>query len=519
MQKHLKKPNNMYPSLPYAGYNWSMNHHMGVATEENLHALVWAANMFGQNADPDYDINNYLIANNILTKNIRSDSGQPDVWRDYQQIPSELGLLFSTKKQREITLTPLGLAFIEEKIKFDELLTLQALRYQYPNGHKSNISSSLRNQLAGTKFQSAGTLTELQTITGVQIRPAVLIWRVLRELQAKGENEPLTVLETQKFLLPCISHTDTLKAVEAIIYSRQISENFSNIRPNREIQEWFRFLLETPLFVRGKGRSQSMTISNFGLEYADEIDSMCFRLEEPDTFWMPDLLNQSNNVTWYAEYGSIDLSITSISPETVELVSDESEFEDEERAPKTNSLQSINLRPFDPKNLFPDEVFPNPKDENNAVITYDRNTSKVQHTLHDKMIVLIADTCLRNGGQVFDDPKSVDLLVGFENYEFLIEVKSVTSHNFVKRLRLALGQLLHYDYLRSFESQLSNRKVVAFAARIPKDSWSIPFIKDYLDFDLLTLGNLGLELNSNFDLSQRLFRNSYSQTSLFNDFP
>lgn len=516
MQKHLKKPNNMYPSLPYSRYNWSMNHHMGVATKENLHALVWAAEMFGQNADPNYDINNYLIANNILTKNIRSDSGQPDVWRDYQQIARELGLLF---EQPDIMPTPLGLAFIEEKIKFDELLTLQVLRYQYPNGHKSNISSSLRRQLAGTQFHNISTLTELQTITGVQIRPAVLIWRVLRELQTSKDNEPLTVLETQMFLLPCIKHTDTLKTVEAIIRSRQISETFSNIRPNREIQEWFRFLLGTPLFVRRKGRNQSMEISNFGLEYADEVDSICSRLEESDTFWVPDLLNQSNNVTWYAEFGSIDLSIATISPETVELVSDDSEFEDEERTHKTNSLQSINLRPFDSKNLFPsDEISTNSENENNSVISYDRNTSRVQHTLHDKMIVLIANTCLQNGGQVFDDPKSVDLLVGFESYEFLIEVKSVTSRNFVKRLRLALGQLLHYDYLRSFESQFPHRKVVAFAARIPTDSWSIPFIKDYLDFDLLTLGNQGLELNSNFDLSERLFRNIYTQTNLFDSF-
>lgn len=507
----------MYPSLPYPGYNWSMNHHIGVATERNLHALVWAANMFGRNDDPDYDINNYLIANNILTKNIRSDSGQPDVWRDYQQVPRELGLLF---EQPNIAITSLGLAFIEKKIKFDELMTLQSLRYQYPNGHKSNVSSPLREQLSRTNFSNVRTVTELQTISGVQIRPAVLIWRVLRELQAKGENELLTVLETQSFLLPCIKHVDTLKALEAIIYSRQTSEKFSGVSLNREIQEWFRLLLRTPLFKGvGRGRSQFLKISDFGLEYADEIDAICSRLEEPDTFWVPDLVNRSNNVSWYAEYGSIDLSIIAISSETLEFVSDESEFEDEERAPKTSSLQSINLRPFDSENLFPsDEISINSEDENNSVISYDRNTSRVQHTLHDKMIVLIANTCLQNGAQVFDDPKSVDLLVGFESYEFLIEVKSVTSRNFVKRLRLALGQLLHYDYLRSLESQSPHRKVVAFAARIPADSWSIPFIKDYLNFDLLTLGNEGLELNSTFDLSDRLFRNIYTQTNLFESF-
>ncbi|MGC2237996.1 MAG: hypothetical protein WA584_17685 [Pyrinomonadaceae bacterium] len=506
----------MYPSLPYPGYKWSMNHHMGVAIESNVYGLVWTAETYKSNPDPVNEINTYLNANTLLTKNVRADTKQPEGWRDYQQISSELGLLFSTKLQRDITLTPLGLAFFEKIVKFDELMTMQALRYQYPNGHKSNISSSLRKQLAGTQFQNIKTLTELQALTGVRIRPGVLIWRVLRELQSRGENNLLTVLEAQNFLLPCIRHENTLAAVDALVASRHSDKNQTKQTPYRDIEEWFRFMLSTPLFKQGEEHRLSLKISDFGIAHGNEIDVICTQLEAPNTFWMPDPRNSASYITWYAEFGSIDLNINLVSPQADEPVINEPESE--EREHESTAIQSINLRPFDPDNLFnTDDTLSNAKHNKSVNIEYDSDLSKSQHSLHNKMIIMIANICSQNGGQVFDDPKSIDLLVRFENYEFIIEVKTVTSHNFVKRLRLALGQLLHYDYLRG--TQFSHRKVVAFPARISSDSWHISFINDFLDFDLLTLGARGLELKSNFSLSRKLFLNNYVQTSLFESFP
>lgn len=503
----------MYPLLPFPGYSWSMNHHMGVTTEGNLHALVWAANTFGRNNDPDYDINNYLIANNILTRNVRKDSRQPDTWRDYQQIPSELGLLFSTKIQKPITLTPIGLAFIEKTITYDELMTLQALRYQYPNGHKSTISPTLRSKLSGTQFQSVRTLTELQARTGVRIRPAVLIWRVLRELQDRGENNVLNISEVQKYLLPCRTHSDTKNATEEIVKSRQTISEIPFFRASRDLQEWYRFLVKTPLFTRL--RAGVITISDFAMSFAADIDEICSRLEEPDSFWMPDSIAELSNISWYAEYGSIDLSIDLISNREDILITEIADL-DVNREGTGGKLQKINLRPFDPVNLLSEDQ--DSADENDAWINYETALGNAQYILHDHMVKIIAEVCDRNGGQVFDDPQSLDLLIGFQSYEFLVEVKSVTSRNFVRRLRLALGQLLHYDYLRSLDSSVPRRKVVAFAARIPSGSWSVPFLNSFLDIDLLTLGVKGLEVNSTFDLSKRLFVDRSSPASLFDLF-
>jgi|TARA_B100000315_G_C14096296_1_gene371626 hypothetical protein len=69
---------------------------MGVITPRILYHILWAGATYASTDDPAANITNYFIANRLLTPNVRSDSGQPDAWRDYQQILSELGLIVST---------------------------------------------------------------------------------------------------------------------------------------------------------------------------------------------------------------------------------------------------------------------------------------------------------------------------------------------------------------------------------------------------------------------------------------
>ena len=67
-----------------------------------------------------------------------------------------------------------------------------------------------------------------------------------------------------------------------------------------------------------------------------------------------------------------------------------------------------------------------------------KSTDKA-HRLHDQMLLLIAQVCRGKGADVYEDPKSVDLLVIFRNTDFIIEVKTVTPENFVARVRYAMG--------------------------------------------------------------------------------
>ena len=146
----------MYPNIPYNGLSWPITQHSGIISEDVVRGLISAClDLNGKPVDVNA-INNYLVSHGIVTDNFRSDSMQVDAWRDYQQILSEFGLIYSTKICNRIMLTPVAIAFADGDISYKELITLQLLRYQYPNGHKSQISRSLKSsyEQAGSAFSA-----------------------------------------------------------------------------------------------------------------------------------------------------------------------------------------------------------------------------------------------------------------------------------------------------------------------------------------------------------------------------
>ena len=102
----------MYPNIPYDGLSWPITQHAGVLSEDSLKGLLEAClQCRGETVDPK-KINSYLVENGILTANVRADSNQIDAWRDYQQILSEFGLLYSTRLSKVIRLTPVAMAYL-----------------------------------------------------------------------------------------------------------------------------------------------------------------------------------------------------------------------------------------------------------------------------------------------------------------------------------------------------------------------------------------------------------------------
>ena len=300
----------MYPDAPYPGYTWPLTQHMGVVNARNLYHVLWAAATYSDSPDPAAEINNYIIVNNLVTANIRSDSGQPDAWRDYQQILSELGLIFSTRILRYITLTPLGLAYLDGALGFSEVVTMQALRYQYPNGHKLVIDESLRTMLQGTPLGITRTLAKLQQITGVNLQPGILIWKILRQLVELGEQRQLTVNEIQTYVMRCSTNTDASAAVSAIVNSRNNAIRLEPLpRARRNAQDWIKFLLKTPLFQGRSGTNAYIQISDYGANNATEIDEMSLSLEQDSTRWFAKSLDRHDRQTWYAWYGGVDLAV------------------------------------------------------------------------------------------------------------------------------------------------------------------------------------------------------------------
>ena len=488
----------MFPDLPHPGYSWRITHHMGRVTPEHLYHILWAANRFSRNADPAADINTYLIANQQWTANVREDSGQPDAWRDYQQSISELGLMYSQEVLPDITPTPLGLALLDGSMGFSEIMTLQALRMQYPNGHHVMMSTRQRNELAGTAYANVGSFAELQALAGVMIRPAVLAWRVLRRLAELRSAPELTVTEFESYLMRCSTNGDFAACAAAIDTARRGGTTLARLgkQQRRNTQDWIRFLVLTSIFSVADERRPVLTLSGFGAQHVAELDEICTALENPATFWQPGTVSQADRLRWYSQFGGLDLTVPELP--AIEAVGDEHEFvggpeEDDLRGGFEDGVTGgrIELREFQGIRL------PAPVPRNLTIQSvYGADLSSRAHRLHDQMVLLIAETCRVKGAAVFEDPGSVDLLVQHQQREFIVEVKSVTPRNFIARLRYALGQVLHYDFLRAPVSQLPRRKVIAFAAQIPSTSWSVGFVNDYLDMDLLTLEAGALRIHS-----------------------
>ncbi len=504
----------MFPDPPYPACSWTLTQHMGVVTPRFLYELLGAAVTYRDSADPPARINEHMTTQQLLPPNVRSDTGQPDIWRDYQQVLSELGLMFSTEVVPKITPTSLGLLYLDRHLSFAEVMTLQALRYQYPNGHKNQLSAKQRAALRGTQFENVNGLSRLQAVAGMQLRPAVLIWRILRLLQQENEDARLFVHEIHTYLMRCSTHDDTERCFQALRAARHggLRLQPGDERQARNASDWIRFLLNTPLFTGERyGKSAYVALSQYAIDHADELDELCSRLENKDSFWMPSpglpeqRITREDRMSWYEVYGTVDLSLGAV-PETGRSDEEEEypdERQDEEEPERSLSIQpmTLGLREFDPSGFVgTNRQLP----EGTTIDTsYDAALATHSKRLHDQMVLLIHNVARARGAEVLTG--LADLVVVYHGNEFVIEVKSVTPRNFVQRLRYALGQVLHYDYLRSLESNAPRRRVVGLAAAVPKSMWCVPFVTEFLDIDLLSLGGRALKIYSTSPLAHELF--------------
>ncbi|MGI4788886.1 MAG: hypothetical protein ACRYFS_08545 [Janthinobacterium lividum] len=265
-----------------------------------------------------------------------------------------------------------------------------------------------------------------------------------------------------------------------------------------------------------------MALSQYSLANTEEIEAICHRLELADTFWAPGALDANDRSSWFHAYGSYNISVplvpeaiapVDISVEEEYVVGRESENSDDGSI--NGSITEIKLRTFDSTTMGIDQGEPRDRD-GTIVSSYNASLAGERHRLHNLMVVYIAQICASNGAEVYDDPNTVDLLVLFSNSEFLVEVKTVTPRNFVNRLRLALGQVLQYDYLRALQTSFSRRKVIAVTTKVPQDAWCVPFLNTYMDTDLLSLENQMLRVNSLSPLAQQLFASNHMQGTLGN---
>lgn len=482
----------MFPNPDYQSPKWPITQHMKLIVEGGLYQLLYAACTYASEYDPSVRINEYIIANDIVPPNIRSDNNQPNIWRDYQQTLSELGFIYSTRITSGLIIpTAVGLYLLDNKERISEILTYQTLLYQYPNGGKREyLEDQIKNH--------------------VLIRPAVLIWRTLSILRDGGALMALNTSELKDYLMRCSNHNDVFACVTALINFRNTESGLrSNDLPNanRNASDWIALLTNTLLFkqMNISGRKH-ITLSDYAVENYAELDEIIKPLENETTFWQPSHFDNETRKGWYSFFGSqrFEASLPTSNEDTDEV---DFETKSEEEEPTFGGIGSVSLTGFNPERL-------NFNNENRAIRTdtiessYDSAMVVNKHRLHDSMVILIAAHCKLKGAEVYEDPKSLDLMVAYKDIEYLIEVKTVGPRNYIKRLRYAVGQLLHYDFMLS-KKNLPRRRVIGIAGLLPSAPSLKTFFTEYLDMDLLSLipSNKGqiLFCNSTNEQSVELF--------------
>lgn len=482
-----------YRPLPYPGHSWYLTQHAVGIEPQTLYKLLECAAPFQGQEKFGHKATELMIAAQVLTSNVRG--GTPDAWRDYQQVLSELGLIVSTLASRTLIITELGRKLLAGEIGFAELIGIQALRYQYPNGHKYIIQSRLRRVLEEASVSVPATLTELQTENGVLLKPGVLILRTLLELLDSSAHPSLSVSECQAFLIPCKLNSDVDIVVADILAHRGTQENIDHINRHarRNIQDWFKLLTKTDFFQLSA--DGDLFLSNYSLAHLEIVEEYCTNQEHASSFWIPPSFDPAGRLNWFDWFGSLP-SWAQLGMRTdlgddpqytrenyVEGIDDEEE--DQQIIPGTGAL---NLRPIDLSTLGVRST-PQVSEDIETLLENLRRGIQKRHSktlLHDSIIKQLAERFISQGALVESDPDSIDLFAKWPaGNTAIFEVKTVTQRNLQLRLRTAIGQVEEYAFRRKVDTGHLSDRIVVLNAQLGSSAWQVPFLRDYLGIGLI----------------------------------
>ena len=475
--------------LPYPGYSWSLNHHMGRVNSRDIFALLESAYRFRKYPNYRPLVNQSLVTDGIFTPNIRKDSRQVDTWRDYQQILSELGLIYSTKYTKQPQLTSIGLMYIDDTISYSELFSSQVLAYQYPNGHKTDISPSLGQELLQAGMSIPATRTELDANSGILVKPGVMILQVLVELYRQNHSPTLDSHECLLALVPTIRNSDWQDAYTRLLKLRQTGGKADvDSRRLRDIQEWFQFLDRSDFAVK---EDNKISLSPIALAEIEQLQNILDFHNDPATFWIPQSSSSKseNALAWYGFFGSPSIESQWITPDELrsqEYLSNnypDIELLDEiDSPPAVVDVSEINLRPFSPS--IPEVVDIN-VDVNVENIVRGRIRLRDKTRQHQEIIAQLATRLTALLYNVTDDPNSVDLLAEKNGYETIFEIKTINRRNFQPRIRLGVGQLSEYRYRRQIQTQVRPTSVLVLSNMFKMQQWEYNYFSSEVNIGIL----------------------------------
>lgn len=475
--------------LPHPGYTWAFSQHAAGFDEETVKGMLSCALPFEGTANAGQRITELMQKAGLLTANLRD--GKADAWRDYQQILSELGLIVSTKLEARLTLTNVAKALIADEISFHQLMSMQVLRYQYPNGQKHDRSPTLRRLLLENGQHVPDSLIELHVNTGVLVKPGLLVLQVLLGLLDSDEEATLSADECRAALVPCKTNAEADEAVDYIKSIRRLSSDLTSVhneqRLRRNIQDWFKLLKTTGLFDTD-GRSY-ISLSASAIDTVEELRRICDLEAQPIKFWLPTNYDQSGRLTWFEHYGRFSSSFEAVA--NLEALEDgtpstggEASLDDE--MPVVQG--PVRLMDFDKSKLF-DKDLPNLSGSLDELAKNVLDGAMKRHAksiLHDQIVSKYAERFVSQGAEVKMDPNSVDIFVKWNPQEIAIfEVKTVSQRSLTNRIRFAVGQVKEYAYRLKTETGEEPEQVIIIDRPIEPDSWQRDYLNNYMGIGLV----------------------------------
>lgn len=468
---------------------------MGRINPKEIFFLLSAAYEFGQHSDYRTLVNQFLVSQEVFTPNIRSDSGKVDAWRDYQQILPELGLIYSTRYIRKPQLTTIGLMYIDSIVGYSELFSTQILGYQYPNGHKTDISPAIKKELSQTGIAIPSNRIELDTSFDILVKPGVLILQILIELYRQGITPTISTQECLLALIPTKNNNQWQESYHNLIQLRQegISSSQVDKRKLRDVQEWFQFMGQSDFVIK---QGNQISLSPSALERISSIQNILDFHTEPRSFWIPVSSDKrANALNWYSFYGNPNLEYQWSTPDELRTQNYVAEnFPDTQPIEQMDSpsvdigTRDISLRSFSSR--IPQNIDITPEVDISKIIQ-GRNRLRNKTRLHQEILEVLAKKLNDLSYNLADDPNSVDLLAEKDGIETIFEVKTINSKNFIPRIRLGIGQLSEYRYRRQIQTEARPNSILVISNIVELPSWT----SDYLSSDI-KMGLICSRLNS-----------------------
>ena len=481
-------------SLPYPGYSWPITQHAAGFNDVSIRGMLSCALPFEGRTDVGREITRLMVAAGLLTDNVRD--GVADAWRDYQQLLAELGLIYSTRISPNVRLTELAKSYVGGDVDYSSMVGMQSFRYQYPNGQKYTLQAAQRAALVGSHFQNAQNQIDLHVDSGVMVRPAILLLRVLYELHRAGDSTPLRLEEIRKFVLPSRNNSEWPQCVFEIQRSRSAGNDSGGSeidRTRRNLQDWFKLLKEN-VFFQTNG-SKSIALSQFALSNLDDVRSILVSGEDLSNFWIPldsSVDQQINWFSWFGRFGDITTHVEASKFRAEDPPEEDAESWDEDDIAGPVTLPVV-LSDLDEEALLKKREFTFGMNSSQLADNVMKGAMKryAKHVLHDEIVAEFSRKFKAQGARVVSDPNTVDMLVFWGDRSALFEVKTVSYKNLQSRLRLALGQVEEYSFRLSKEYGLSPDKCVIVNRAIDKNSWQAEFFSERMKVGIISRTSSG----------------------------